>query len=272
MSAELLLNGRSDQRNRNWLLERNPDWRALYDMVKKTGAHQWIGLVRAEDAAGRLDMVETAKNIGVPLNFESLPDIQYHGYTTELVTGDIDNVAITINTVFTDDWRQTFGHEVGHIFLSLVLGQHPRVGENHDAIEQFCEFFAYEMVMPDCDIQMMSKIDERAIQTLAAKNELKINTVLMRLMLAGKLPEKVAVDRRFLGKVVPKYANKICRDYVCLECRLGDKCSATLGDDIRVISLPDQQWSGSVCANEPDYFWGTERMKELNDKYKQGGT
>ncbi len=268
MSKEAALNARPKVFDHEWLDTHRIEPHEMWDVVRETGAIQWMKLVRTMRPDGSVDIEQTVRNLGVELCYEE---------TSFGAKGTVEGLSapfelptkITINTLHTSAQPLTFGHEIGHIFLTSVLGHEPTHGGKSPRTELFCDYFGYEFIMPSSEIEWVNDVDEELIEGLMRVHNLDLPAVLIRLMLAGKLPEKVAVDSRLYESPNPQFSGRICRAYMCLNCERDEPCDR-YGDSIRILKFLDKEyWGGiGVCmGGEPDYFHDRVRLDTLNELY-----
>lgn len=243
----------------------------LYDTAEafqQLNAQQWIAGIRVEGDDGLLDIDSTADRLGVPVVRE-MPEDPDQLYTRAVgrTVGLGEDTGKGPLTVHLDpdqtkhNQRQTYGHELGHIFLEKVGGlRHSRVDGPHRVanIERFCEFFGVQMALPVDHLKDINFVDVATVASLMEKYDLDHMAVLQQLMLAGKVPRRILIDSG-IGEVPNQfYSGMVERRCVCLDCTTGrehDIQAAVADYNTPVYDFTTSDWSHKTpyisCGRAP---------------------
>lgn len=181
-----------------------------------TNARKWIELVR-EPRDGPLDIEGTAENMGIPLEYGET----YIGASGETHWRD-EKSNIPTSIVLCDgrkieSQRLTMGHEMGHVFLSTVLGA-PHGGPIDYSVENFCEAFGQEVVLPSAAVTGVGDAGRAEIESFQLSYGIELQDTIIQLMRNRRLPPKVQVDTRIPIVKNPLFSGKVDRVTACLDC------------------------------------------------------
>jgi hypothetical protein len=219
-----------------------------YEAFKAFNAQEWITEFRVE-TNGRLDIAATAEKVGVPLYYE-MPVIDGERVFAQGMIRGLGRergkvpIAVHLNPNWApDEHNLTFGHELGHLFLEMEVGIINTEGRDDD-IENFCELFGRQMVVPLSELESTGQVTTETITELMAKFGVRHTTMFYQLMLADKLPHKVFIDTS-IGEVPNEfYSGKVRRHCLCLECEMGMiHQDDTLDTFVPVYDLTSFEWS-----------------------------
>jgi hypothetical protein len=225
-------------------------------LFESTRAAEWVKDVRAE-TGGKLDMQATADSLGIPLVLGTAVIDGKEVFSDGCITGLGEKAGVEPIVVYVrpdlppEDRLLTFGHELGHLFLEKVAGAwtHTR-GRNND-VENFCEFFAREMVVSRDELKLVGPVHQSAITELMAQYGAGHQTIIFQLMLAGKLPTRVVLDSEIGEAPNPYYSGKVGRHVICIECEVGAPHIAyEEGDSTPVLDFRGQEWDSRTASNE----------------------
>lgn len=201
---------------------------------------------------------ETANNLAIPLSFRSLKE---YGLMRRAHIGGIGATRyisafeIAIDPKFNQN-RISFGHELGHYFIQEVMDFRPHPWEHFEE-EEFCEYFARTLAIPEAAIHDIDMVDEEVIKKLIVECDVDPHAVILRLIEAGKLPDNVHIDSYTPHGIVAKFASKIERSSVCLRCTAGhggSDCPHAHLAKAALFDFTDRAWSDkfSHCSGEFD--------------------
>lgn len=236
------------------LLELGPE-----KIFENTDAADWISVYRYPQF-GKLDIEPMANFLGLELRRARLISagrLDDRNYPAQPAT-------ITINRHSNhESHRVTFGHEIGHMFLQYRLG-FPHVEPHGDeklfhAVEDFCEIFGQELVLPRTELSTIEKIDEKLLENLAQAYETDLQTTIVQLMRAQRLPLKVFIDTKLPEDLDSANKGRPVRNAVCLDCQTNfgfGKCSEA-SEETSIFNFLHKTYGTkfSVCSSFRGVHW-----------------
>jgi len=206
------------------------EFRDRPDIVMEVlGAYEWIQEHRRTTTNGRLDIIETATHLEIPLGYyetKKREDGTLEGFEDGRLEGaglDIGKAPLAVKMRYDlryYNYLKTFGHEIGHYFLDEIHSIYSGGGISH--LEEFCETFGAEMVLPLSELKNLDQVDRRTLDIVMNIYGCELETALFQLILAGKLPEKVQLISN-IGFVPNENLRYKDEKYTfCLECRMSD--------------------------------------------------
>jgi hypothetical protein len=236
--------------------------RAIFEVV---GAKEWIEAHRIP-RYGPLDIVATATSLGVPVTFDS-NDVGYgrvRGPRSNPIDSD-EPLAIQITpSLRTGEDLVTFGHEIGHIFLDLVL-ETPQESP-HQEVEDFCELFGNEMALPRRELVNISKPDEQGILALMDRYGVDLSTVLLQLCETRKLPRKIVIATK-----VPQdwgaNSGEVVEEVFCFDCEQIEykSCEELAEELLPRLDFSDFVFAGQLatCGNQTKWWHNNEATDDI---------
>lgn len=241
-----------------------PDLSKRLFTVSKAG--EFLDGVCNFEETGALDMVATARALGITLHFNK--NLGRPGKIVFEGTED-ERPLMTIGDEQVNMMRESFGHEVAHFFIEKKLGLNLYDGFGYHSEEAFCDYFGRVMALPDTALEDIHEVDEGLILTLAEKYEVEVQTVLLRLIDSGILPDGVAVDVSDHPLLQATDTPEVRRQYVCLQCLESRKKCESDGVDARLFDFTENLEGTSLGTCGSDALYCTNAMKAALTRYYQ---
>lgn len=242
---------RYDSDNRQVAPMRNPDSsRQLFEIID---AASYIERIAVYSEEGTLDIEASAEVLGIPVVFELEKDKSFcKGYITG-ITPQESGLQIEIHIAPDgEDKSITFGHEVGHYFLSEVYGWKP-LGYDR-AEEHFCDYFGRQMVMPKSRFNELGEINEALLLDLVDRYSVGLEDLITQLQEYGLLPSRLAIDTYNPKLPNLDYSQKVVRNIICKHCHDvgGDRNCPEAGQACLLFDFTDKALALSLsnCCGE----------------------
>lgn len=256
----------------SWLPEYGPLMSSdVRELFKNLHASEWI-LANRVIKDGVLDFEATAEQLKIPLKHEA----QFSAIKAS-ISGltDINEEPIEITIGQMTRPREvslSFGHELGHYFLWMSqLSDYPNE-------EEFCEYFGRQMALYSADLSVIDSIDGSLINDLQELYNVEPKTVILQLIDAGKLPNRVVIDT-MLGNISSHQeyntnSKNIVRCVICSDCEINNPHDTNFdpysyrGDILNLTEygLGIQLYTGALCS--PIRFHDDPDVKRINNMYK----
>jgi hypothetical protein len=223
----------------------NSDLKVTFDQLD---AAHWIDTFRAEDELGAVDIAKTADNVGVSVEYEiPLDENGQKQFANGLIRGLDGDEPISIHLDL--DWRtyeirQTFGHELGHLFLKKVAGIYSAPGGRDRTVEAFCDYFGLQMALPVDKIQNINDVNADVIADITNRYNVGHFAVMHQFMESGALPKRMLFDTSMGDVPNPLYSDKIDQRIICYDCHINKQHEpVTLPLRIDALDLTQYDWS-----------------------------
>jgi hypothetical protein len=239
-------------------------------------AHDWIQKYRQTFDGSKINMFAMADELGLEIEFVANKEDSPLGYVAKgglldvihetpwgPLTSRNEYKVVLAHWLSSDEAKLTFGHEIGHYFLSKVMRFQHSGGVPH--IENFCEIFGAELVMPLAELRNVQVVNERVIQELMARYDASLHTAIFQLVLAGKLPESITIKTNTGNVRNESLRFKDCEQTFCMKCELvgsaASECSPTLTQqdpvpclDFSVFEREGLSFPVSCLNNKDKYY------------------
>jgi hypothetical protein len=206
-------------------------------MFELVGAADWIAHHRMP-RQGPLDTQSTADSLGVPVLWGHQAGVYGRTYGLPTTKQLVNPLEIYLRPdMQASDALITFGHEVGHIYLSLILGV-DHSGTEVQEIEDFCELFGREMLLPKSELLHLTEVNELVIADLMSAYQVDLKNVLYQLVRAGKMPRKFNFKIEVPDDGGSRLAGKNLTKVYCFDCvQRKDTCLIEEAESLPALDL-----------------------------------